>query len=99
MYCKGCKKNHTDTSWVYKDGWYCTKYHNPTNYEFIPDRVKEDRIEYFNSTIQPFRNGELSKEYIEEYGTENINVSDEDIKKAKNLWTDLKGYKTRKKSK
>lgn len=99
MYCKGCKKNHSDSSWIFKNGWYCTKFHKPTNYEMIPDRVKDDRVEYFNSTIQPFRGDSVSKEYIEAHGTEGINVTKEEVKKAKNVWSDLRGWKTRKKSK
>ena len=100
MYCKGCKKEHSDKSWLYKDGgWYCSKYHIPTSTEFIPERVREDRVEYFNSTIQPFRGGELSKEYIDVYGTEGISVSKQEAKKAKNVWKDLRGHRSRKKSK
>jgi hypothetical protein len=100
MYCKGCGKEHKDSSWKYaKGGWYCTLFHFPTNYEFIPENVREERVEYFNSTIQPFRGGELSKEYVEAHGTEGIDVTDKEVKKAKEVWKDLKGHKTRKKSK
>ena len=80
--------------------WYCSRFFTPsTQSEFMPDRVRDDRREYFNSTIQPFRQGELSKEYIDLYGTDSVNVSKYEIKKAKNVWTDLEGYNTRDRSK
>jgi len=87
-------------SWKFMDdGWYCAKYHRPCKTEFIPERVKDDRMEYFNSVVQPFRGGELSKEYVDLHGTEGINATEKEAKKAKNVWGDLSGWHTRKKSK
>ena len=99
MYCKGCGKEHTDRSFIYKNGWYCTLFHKPTSVEFVPERIKDDRVEYFNSIVQPYREGELSKEYVEAHGTEGIDVTEQEVKKAKNVWTDLKGHNSRKNSK
>ena len=50
--------------------------------EFTSDSIKEDRKEYKKDIIQPFREGEVSKEYIEQYGTQGINVTQEEVKKA-----------------
>jgi len=45
--------------------------------------------------LQPWREGQLSKEYIEKHGTENIKVTPEEVKNAKNVWTgDLGDYYT-----
>jgi hypothetical protein len=61
-------------------------------YEFVPDHIKEERVEYRNQTVQPFRNGQLSKEYVELYGTKYIEVTQEEVKNAKYVWDrDLPG--------
>ena len=100
-YCEGHKKEHEDKSWKFKDGgWYCTKYHTPSRLsEFMPSYVKDDRKEYFNSTLQPFRDGKVSKEYLDAHGTQGIDVTDKEARNAKDEWKDLKGYNTRDKSK
>lgn len=62
--------------------------------EFTTEQIKSDRKEFASDLIQPFREGELSKEYIEKYGTSKIKVSKEEIKKAKTVWKqDLEYYK------
>ena len=100
MYCSGCKEYHSSNSWKFIKGeWYCREYHKPTRTEFMPERVKDQRKEYFNSIVQPFRQGELSKEYIDAHGTEGIEATMEEIKKAEDVWKDIPGYKGRKKSK
>ena len=100
-YCFGCKKEHDDFAWKYADGkWICSKYFKPSGpLEMVPGRIVEDREKYFNSTLQPYRQGELSKEYIEAHGTKGIDVSREEVKKAKYVWKDLKGWENRSKSK
>lgn len=62
-------------------------------YEMVPDRIKEDRIKHKNSMIQPFRNGQVSKEYLDLYGSSRIQVTPEEIKNAKNVWGELEYYK------
>ena len=67
--------------------------------EFVTEDIRGERQEYFNSIVQPFRCGELSKEYVETHGTQGINVTPEEASKAKDVWSDLPGHSTRKKSK
>jgi len=100
-YCNGCNTEHEDRSWKFRNGgWYCTKYHTPSRLsEFIPGNIVDDRQEYFNSTLQPFRDGKVAREYLEAYGSEGIDVTDKEVREAKDLWKDLKGYNTRSKSK
>ena len=101
MFCTGCKKKHKSRNWKYiKGSWYCTKWHKPSRMgEFMPEHVKDERNEYFNSIVQPFRGDDLSKEYIDAHGTEGINVTPEEVSKAENVWKDLEGHSTRKYSK
>ncbi len=62
-------------------------------YEFVPEHIKEERKEFKDQTIQPFRNGVLSKEYIDMYGTKHITATEEEVKNAKNVWgRDLGDY-------
>jgi hypothetical protein len=56
-------------------------YLTPTT-EFTSDTIKEDRKRYAKDILQPFRGGEVSKEYIEKYGTKNLGVTKEEVKKA-----------------
>jgi hypothetical protein len=61
-------------------------------YEFVPEHIKKERKEFKDQTIQPFRNGELSKEYVDLYGSKYIDASPEEVKNAKNVWSrDLPG--------
>lgn len=63
-------------------------------YEVIPEHIKTEREEYKQQTIQPFRNGQLSKEYVDLYGTSRIEVTSEEVKNAKNVWgRDIQYYK------
>ena len=102
MYCKGCKKEHDDKSFRYiSGGWYCTKYYKPSRMaEFVPESIKDERQEYFNSIVQPYRGDTLSKEYLEAHGTKGIDdVTQDEIDRAENTWRDLPGWKTRRFSK
>ena len=62
--------------------------------EFTTEDIKLQRRYFKDDIIQPFRKGELSKEYIDKYGTKNLKVTDEEIKNAKYIWngTDIKYY-------
>jgi hypothetical protein len=63
-------------------------------YEVIPTHIKDERQQYKAQTIQPFRNGQLSKEYVSLYGTKYIDATPEEVKNAKNVWgRDLSYYK------
>lgn len=54
--------------------------------EMVGDEIKTSRKIYRRDTIQPWRGGVLSKEYLKEYGTKGIQVTKEDIKNAKDVW-------------
>lgn len=96
MFCVGCNSEHEDKSWIYRDGWLCSKYFKPSvKPEFVPDRILNDRNEYFNSIVQPYRQGQLSKEFIDRHGTKGINATPKEIAKAKNVWKDLPGWHTK----
>lgn len=56
-------------------------------YEMLPKHIKDERLEYKAQTVQPFRNGQLSKEYVDLYGTSRIDVTPEEVKNAKNVWS------------
>jgi hypothetical protein len=61
--------------------------------EFVPDYIKNQRKEFAKDIVQPFRKGELSKEYIELYGTKRLKgVSQKEIKNAKNVWKSERYY-------
>jgi len=64
-----------------------------------PDSTKEDRKKYFKSTLQPWRDGVPSKEYVEAYpDIAKETLGEDNIKKAKNVWYDLPNWKNRHKT-
>ena len=89
--CKVCKTNDSEynVQFGYLDCKDCrlkeTKLSERT-YEFVPEHIKEERKEYKNQTIQPYRNGQVSKEYLDLYGSSRIVATDDEIKNAKNVW-------------
>ena len=63
--------------------------------EFTSADIKEGRRKYFKSTLQKYRNGELSKEFIDAYPEraqamikEKIHTEKE-IKQARPVWSDI----------
>lgn len=54
--------------------------------EFTTDTIKTQRKAYAPDLIQPWREGELSKEYLEQHGTKGIKVTPEEIAKAEYVW-------------
>ncbi len=56
--------------------------------EFTSNSIKSQRKEYAKSIIAPYRSGELSKEYLDAYGTKNIKPTAKEVKKAKYVWGD-----------
>ena len=52
--------------------------------EFTSEQIKQDRKKYQKDILQPFRSGEISKEFIEQFGTKGITATKEEIKKAVN---------------
>ena len=59
---------------------------SPDPVEFTSDEIKNDRIKYADDILQPFRQGELSKEYVDKHGANNLDVTEAEIKKAKKVW-------------
>jgi len=111
QYCVFCHNKHQDYAWRYAKWWdeelkeeiwgmACTKHFQPSpSREFVPQAVKNDRVKYFNSLLKPWRGGEASKEFLEAYPNKAKKIfSQKEIKSAKNVWSDLSGHATRKKS-
>lgn len=73
--------------------------------ECTTSEIKEQRKEYFNSALQPFRSGELSREFVETYPTKvkkmvkSGYITPEEVNKSKYVWKDLDGWDNRHKSK
>jgi hypothetical protein len=61
--------------------------------EFTLDSVKQSRKEYAKDILQSSRDGVLSKERLEAYGTKGLKVTEEQIKNARYVWDDIKPYK------
>lgn len=62
--------------------------------EFTTQAIKAQRKEFRRDTIQPYRNGEVSKEYLDQWGSKGIKASRSEIQKAKRVWSgsDAVGY-------
>lgn len=56
--------------------------------ELTTEAIKKDRKTYGKSIVQPYRGGVLSKEYLDAHGTKGINPTPQEIKKARNVWTE-----------
>ena len=68
-------------------GTKCQKKRNsqssPGSYvEFTSEDIKQQRVDYADDIIQPYRSGEVSKRYIQKYGTKGIEVTEKEIKQA-----------------
>jgi hypothetical protein len=92
MKCPTCHKNKAETHPQYgviacKSCRDSSREITGRTFEFVPEHIKEERKEFKDQTIQPFRNGQLSKEYLDLYGTKYIDGKPEDeVKNAKNVW-------------
>lgn len=89
MKCPSCRTNDAQYDPIYhylpcKDCQTTTS--TPKATEIIPNRLKEDRKAYHDYTIQPFREGRLSKEYVDKYGTKHIKVTEKEVKNARRVW-------------
>lgn len=56
--------------------------------EFTTDSIRYQRKAYSKDIIQPYRSGELSKEYLDAHGSEGIKATPKQIKNARNVWKD-----------
>ncbi len=103
MKCPNCQKRKAiiDETYGVTECEICRKSSLVTlsTIEFTTDSIKDQRREYKKDILHPFRDGVLSKEYIEEYGTRGIEVTPEQVKKAKYVWKDTSGWWNRDKSK
>lgn len=97
--CSSCAKREAiKHEWGYLPCAYCTRRLRRElkpikNVEFTSASIKAERAEYAKSIIQPFRNGELSKEYVELYGTKGIKATPDEAANAKYVWNDEVYYK------
>jgi hypothetical protein len=106
FFCVIHQKHHSNEGgWRYREweteagrvmGWGCANVSYP---EFIPQRVKDERVEYANDMLQSHRGGELSREYVEAYPErtkamiKDGAITKEEVKKAKYVWKEVKGVK------
>ena len=67
--------------------------------ELTTDDIRDQRQEYRNDILQPFVDGVLSKEYMEEYGTQGIAPTMDEVKNARYVSRDMPGWWNRHKSK
>lgn len=105
IYCIRHKKSHTSesgwryTKWDTKEGivsgWGCAIVSYP---EMVPERIKNERVEYANDMLQSHRGGMLSREFLEAHPTrakqmlQDGAITKEEIKKSTYVWkADVKG--------
>lgn len=92
MICLNCNKGKA--LFVHPIGWtYCKKCNDKHKLEKAKETIemttgdiKEERIIYSKDTVQPFREGVLSKEYLRVNGTKGINATKDDIRNAREVW-------------
>lgn len=95
MLCIICSKNPAikHPQWGYLPCISCQKGKRLTMpVEFTLDSVKQSRKEYARDIIQSSRDGVLSKERLDAYGTRGLKVTPEQVKNAKYVWNDIKPY-------
>lgn len=101
IYCVRHKKKHSSLGWKHKkwfsggeiiDGWGCADWTEVSTPSFEPEFIKEGRKQHRRELLQPFRQGELSKEYVEAYPEqakgmvkEGI-VTKDQVRNAKQVW-------------
>lgn len=106
MKCPRCKKGKATTSDQY-GVLPCTKcqdeeaeYGAKRYPEFTTKEIKDQRREYRKDILQPGPfDGVLSKEYIEEYGTQGINATPKQVRDARYTNKGTPGWWDRDKSK
>lgn len=109
IFCVVCQKNvETEASrfkkWsigeITREGWGCHKHwqHMKEFHEAVDDTTKENRVKYAGDTIQQWRQGELSREFIKRHPKrikeqiEKGSLTPQQVKKSKNVWSmDVKG--------
>lgn len=64
------------------------------SHEFTTQEIREARVEHDKSIIQPYREGKVSRKYLEQHGTKGIQVTKKEIKEAMNkpdVWNGMEG--------
>lgn len=99
--CVGCGFVHEDFNWKFRSyeveeerklGYFCRKWFKSVKIDWVPERIKKDRVKYAGDIVQPFRGGEPSKEFIERYPEKAKKMfTAKERKGAKNVWKDIKG--------
>lgn len=56
--------------------------------EFTTEEIKTSRIVHEEDIVQPFRDGVVSKEYLDIHGTKGIAVSETELAQADYVWND-----------
>ena len=86
-----CKEWDTEAGKVY--GWACEGCTGMVHYgEFTTDAIKTDRKKYKKELLQPFRQGQISKEYLDAYPKQAKGMIKEGIitkkqaKQSKEVW-------------
>ena len=104
MICPRCRKNKAVYNYHY--GYLpCNKCLSEEStpprrsVEFTTNSIKDSRQEYRRDILQPWDGDTLSKEYLEEYGTQGVQATDDQIKNAKYTHKGIKGWWNRDKSK
>lgn len=71
--------------------------------EFVPEYIKDERKKYAKDIVQSHRQGELSQEFVENYGDKLLDqvkdgvLSSDEIRRSKNVWgRDLPGIESQK---
>jgi hypothetical protein len=99
IFCQGCHKEHEHFSWKLRSfedpeghkqsGWFCGRFFTPTSHKWVPDRIKEERKVHFKDTLQPWRDGEPSREYIQQYPEQaKKTFTEKQLKTARNVWSE-----------
>jgi hypothetical protein len=92
MKCLVCQKNKAvyDPSLGYLSCKQCRANAKKSTlpYEFTTESIRQSRKEFAKDILQSSRDGVLSKERLEAYGTKGLKVTKEQIDKAAYVWND-----------
>ena len=105
MNCDGCLRKHNASQWkAFYQGstllHICSKWFSPSRSpEIVPQRVKDQRAKHFKSTVQPWRGGYPSREFMDLYPEKSKKLfSSRELLTAKNTWKGEPGWNYRDKT-
>lgn len=96
MKCLNCNKNEAQKHPVmgYMPCESCVakqkKYTVRPSIEHVPEETREQRKQYADDIVQPYRAGTVSLEYVKKYGSERF--TKEELKDARNVWIENQPY-------